>query len=438
MATREPPLKRQVGLATAVAVMIGQVIGIGIFLVPAGMARAVGSPFWLLLIWLAIGFMTLCGALCYAELAARFPEAGGSYIYLREAYGNGVAFLYGWMVLLVLDPGLTAIFAVGLAAYAGFLLPLSAAGGHALAIGAVVVIGLVTVLGTRVGTGFIRALTALKIGTLAFLIIFGFASGRGDIDNFRPFFAVPQDVFGALAGGIVGAFFAFAGWWEVTRMAGELRDPQRNIPRMLVLGVLALTITYVSTSAVFMYLVPLEDAATDEAFAALAGVALFGPGGGRIFAGIVILSVLGTLFAYLTVSPRVYFAMARHGLFFRSVGEPHVRFGTPHRATMIQMVLASVLILTGTFDQILSYFFFIVICFIALTVGGTFILRKRPFTGYTTPFYPLTPIAFLVLSVIVLFLVGIRNPVQTLVGVGVVLLGIPVYHLVFRLKKGDL
>ncbi|MBR9989149.1 MAG: amino acid permease [Gemmatimonadetes bacterium] len=437
MVTREPQLKRQVGLATAVAVIIGQVIGIGIFLVPAGMARAVGSPFWLLLIWLAIGFMTLCGALCYAELAARFPEAGGSYIYLREAYGNGVAFLYGWMVLLVLDPGLTAIFAVGLASYAGFLLPLSPAGSHALAIVTVLVIGLVTVLGTRVGTGFIRALTALKIGTLAFIIVFGFASGRGEIDNFRPFVTVPQDIFGALAGGIVGAFFAFAGWWEVTRMAGELRDPQRDIPRMLVLGVLALTIAYISTSAVFMYLVPLESAATDEAFAALAGEALFGPGGGAVFASIVIVSVVGTLFAYLTVSPRVYYAMAQDGLFFRSVGQPHARFGTPHRATMIQMVLASVLILTGTFDQILSYFFFVVVCFIALTVGGMFILRRRPFTGYRTPLYPLTPIVFLVLSVIVLFLVGMRNPVETLVGVGVVSLGIPVYRL-FKLKKGSL
>lgn len=430
--TAEPHLERQFGLATALAIVIGQVVGIGIFLVPAGMARTVGSPFWLLLIWLAVGFMTLCGALCYAELAARLPHAGGSYVYLREAYGNGTAFLYGWMVLLVLDPGLSALFAVGLASYAGYLWPLSPAGARMLAIGAVLTIGLVTVLGTRAGTAFIRVLTALKIGTLAFIVIFGFASGRGEVDNLRPFFTIPRDAFAALAGGVVGAFFAFAGWWEVTRMAGELRDPQRNVPRMLVLGILALTIIYLLTTAVFLYLVPVESATNDEAFAALAGEALFGPAGGAILASIVVVSVLGTLFAYFTVSPRVYFAMAQDRLFFRSFGEPHARFGTLHRAVLIQIVLACVLILTGTFEQILSYFFFIVILFIALTVSGMFVLRRRPFTGYRTPLYPVTPIMFLLMSAIVLLVVGTRNPFETLVGTGLVLLGVPVYLVVFK------
>ncbi len=429
-------LKRQFGLWTAVAVIIGQVIGVGIFLVPAGMAKSVGSPAWLFGIWALVGLMTLCGALCYAELASRFPEAGGSYVYLREGYGRGAAFVYGWMVLLVLDPGLTAIFGVGFASYASFIFGLSSAAQSAVAIIAVVAIGLITILGTGVGAGFLKALTVAKVGTLLFIVVFGFGSGRGDWSNFTPFFAAPPDLFGALAGGFVGAFFAFAGWWEVTRMTGEISDPQRNVPRMLILGILGLSVIYIATSAVFAYLVPTAYVANDEAFAALAGQALFGEVGGIIFAAAVCISVAGTLFAYLLVSPRVYYAMANDGLFFRSVGKLHPRFGTPYLAILIQMALASVLILTGGFNEILGYFFFVVILVIGMAVAGLIRMQKIPTDGYRTPLYPLPLIVYLMLTAIVLFFVGMQNPTQTLIGLGVVSLGIPVYHFVFKRDHG--
>lgn len=328
-------LKRQFGLWTVVALIVGQVIAVGIFLTPAGMAKSVGSPFWLLMIWVLIGAMTLSGALCYGELASRFPQAGGSYVYLREIYGKSWAFLYGWMVLLVLDPGLTAVFGVGLASYAGYLVNLSPIGKQILAMSAVVIIGLINIYGAKTGAAFLRVLTVLKIGTLLFIILYGFIGGFGDWNNLHPFFAVPKDTVGAFAGGIVGAFFAFAGWWEVTRISGEVENPQKDLPRALVIGVASLTIIYILTSAVFFYLVPVSQVTNDETFAAQAGEALFGKIGGVIFASIVVISVIGTLAAYLMASPRVYYAMANDGLFFKTFGELHPRYNTPHRATLI-------------------------------------------------------------------------------------------------------
>lgn len=425
-------LKRQFGLWTAVALIVGQVIAVGIFLTPAGMAKSVGSPFWLLVIWIVIGLMTLSGALCYGELAARFPEAGGSYVYLREIYGKAAAFLYGWMVLLVLDPGLTAIFGIGLASYASFLIDISPVGKQILAIVLIFVVGSINILGAKIGANFLKVLTLLKIGTLLFIIGYGFIGGFGDWKYFQPFFAMPTDIFNAFAGGIIGAFFAFAGWWEVTRIAGEIESPERNLPKALVIGVIAITIIYILTSAVFFYLVPVGQVTSDETFAAQAGEALFGKVGGIVFASVVIISVLGTLVAYLMVSPRVYYAMAKDDLFFKSFGDPHPRFGTPHRAIMIQVVLASILIVLGSFEQIISYFFFVVILFIALVVAGLFKLHKRTFEGYKTVLYPFTPLFFLIITSIILTMIAIRNPIQSFLGVAVVSLGIPVYYLVFR------
>lgn len=429
-------LKRQFGLWTAVALIVGQVIAVGIFLTPAGMAKSVGSPFWLFMIWAVIGAMTLSGALCYGELAARFPQAGGSYVYLREAWGRAAAFLYGWMVLLVLDPGLTAVFGVGLASYAGYLFEISPVGKQILAIAVVVAVGLINIFGAQTGANFLKVLTVLKIGTLLFIIFYGFLGGFGDWNNFAPFFAIPTDAFGALAGGVVGAFFAFAGWWEVTRIAGEVENAERNVPRALVIGVVAITLIYILTSAIFFYLVPVSQVTSDETFAAQAGEALFGRIGGVIFAAIVIISVLGTLVAYLMASPRVYYAMARDGLFFKSFGEPHPRFDTPHRAISVQIGLASLLILSGTFEQIVSYFFFVVVLFIALTVAGLFKIHKTEFSGYKTALYPFPPIFFLAITAIVLLLIALRNPFQSFLGVAVVSLGIPVYYLIFKGEKG--
>jgi APA family basic amino acid/polyamine antiporter len=436
----QPHLKRQLGLRTATALIVGEVIAVGIFLTPAGMAKSLGSPVWLLIVWLIMGGMALCGALCYGELAARFPEAGGGYVYLREAYGRPVAFLYGWMALLVMDPGITAALAVGMAGYVGYIFNLSAVALKAVAIAAIVFVALVNIRGVRLGGGLIRWLTILKLGLLGLVIVWGFGSQAGQWSNFTPLVAQrpgSEALLGALAGGLVGAFFSFGGWWDLSKLGGEVRDPERTLPRALIYGVTILTVVYILTSAAFIYLVPLEQVTSAETFAAQAGEILFGRMGGQVLSSIVIVAVLGSLAAVVMSAPRVYFAMARDGLFIPAAASIHPRFQTPARAIAIQAALASLLVLVGTFNTIISYFVFVVVIFIALTVAALFVLRRRApdAVRYRTPGYPVTPIVFLLLIALLLFLLGGHNPKQALLGVGVVALGLPVYYLLFRRRR---
>lgn len=404
------------------------------------MAKSLGSPGWLLIVWLLMGGMALCGALCYGELAARFPEAGGGYVYLREAYGKPVAFLYGWMALLVMDPGVTAVLAVGLASYVGYIFALSPTTQKLVAIGAILLVALINMRGVNLGGWIIRWLTVIKLGLLAFLIIWAFGLRVGNWSNFTPLMAQrpgSEALLGALAGAIVGAFFSFGGWWDLSKLAGEVRDPERTLPRALVYGVTILTVVYILTSAAFIYLVPLEQVTSGETFAAQAGEVLFGRLGGQVLSTIVIVAVTGSLVAVVMSAPRVYFAMARDGLFVPAAAVIHRRYGTPARAIIIQAVLASLLVLAGTFETIMSYFVFIVVIFIALTVAALFVFRRREHQAviYRTPGYPVTPIIFLLLIALLLFLLGGHHPKESALGVAVVALGLPVYYLLFRSGK---
>lgn len=436
-AAGEPGLERRLGVVSIAALVIGEVIAVGIFLTPAGMAKSLGSPVLLLLAWLVMGVMALTGALCYGELAARYPEAGGGYVYLRRAYGPLVSFLYGWKCLLVMDPGITAALAVGLASYLGYVVELSPVGLKALAIGVVLVLAGVNALGLGLGAGVVRLFTGLKLGALAAIILLAVVLQRGDTANFLPLVeqrpgadALP----GAIAGALVGAFFAFGGWWEISKLAGEARDPERTVPRALSLGVAVVTVAYILTSAVFLYLVPLEQVTSGETFAAQAGEALFGRAGGQVFAGIVVVSVLGSLSALLMALPRVYYAMARDGVFFRPIGAVHPRFRTPVRAIAVQAALASLFVALGTFDEILGYFIFVTVLFLGLTAAAVFVLRRRDpgALPFATPGYPATPLVFLTFVAIMLAMLGGSQPVQAGLGLGVVALGVPFYYLVFR------
>lgn len=438
--TTHRELKRQIGLRTATALVVGEVIAVGIFLTPASMTKSLESPFWLLVVWLVMGAMAACGALCYGELAARYPEAGGGYVYLREAYGRPVAFLYGWMALLVMDPGLTAALAVGLASYAGFLLNLPPRGLKVVAIGAIVLLAAINILGVRLGAWLMRWLTLLKLGLLLFILLWGFGFQLGDWSNFTPFVArrtASAPLVGALAGGLVAAFFSFGGWWDVTKLAGEMREPARTLPRALIYGVVIVTAVYILTSAVFLYLVPLDAVSSGETFAAQAGEVLFGKAGALVFSLIVVVAILGSLAALIMSAPRVYFAMARDGLFLPAAAALHPRFGTPARAIGLQALLASVLVMLGSFNQIISYFIFVVVIFIALTIGALFVLRRKQpkSAGYLTPGYPVTPVIFLLLVGLLLLLLGSSNPRASFLGVGVVALGIPVYYFFFRRRN---
>jgi APA family basic amino acid/polyamine antiporter len=436
-ATTSPShLRRQLGLWSASALVVGEVIAVGIFLTPAQMSKSIGSPLWIAIVWLGVGAMSLCGALCYGELAARFPEAGGGYVYLREAYGPRLAFLYGWKSFLVMDPGLTAALAIGLASYAGYIVHLSPVGTKAVALAAVWALALANIRGIKVGAALLRWLTFLKLSLLALIIVWAIGGGLGDWNNLLPIAAQragSSPLVGALAGGMVAAFFSFGGWWDLSKLAGEVREPAKTLPRALAFGVATVTGVYLLTSLVFLYLVPVERVTSGETFAAQAGDVLFGRAGGQIFSAIVITSVLGSLAAIIMSAPRVYYAMARDHLFVPGAAALHPRFSTPARAIAMQAAMASVLVALGTFDQIIAYFIFVTVVFIALTVVAVFVLRRRGGRStYSMPGYPAVPILFLILIGALLLMVAAGRPKESLYGVAVVALGLPVYQLLFR------
>src|SRR6202522_326263 len=295
-------LRRQLGLGSPAAVVAGEAIAVGIFLTPAGMAKSLASPFWLLIVWLAVGAMTLSGALCFGELAGRFPSAGGAYVYLRESFGPLTAFLYGWMSLLVLDPGLTAAFAVGFAAYAAYIFHWPALIVKIAAAAAIWSICALNIFSTRISAGFLRWITWLKFAVLAPLTVWALVFRLGSWSNFVPFVAQGSGALPlapALGGALVGAFFCFGGWWDGAKIAGEVRDPGRTIPRALALGVIAVTTVYIVISAVFIYLVPIEKVSSDGTFVAQAGEGLFGLAGVLVFLAIFIVCVLGSLAAFI-------------------------------------------------------------------------------------------------------------------------------------------
>ena len=433
----EGGLKRRIGLASATAVVVGEVIAVGIFLTPANMAKTLGSPMWLLIVWLVMGGMAMSGALCYGEMAARFPSAGGGYVYLREAFGPRLAFLYGWKCFLVMDPGLTAALATGMASYLGYAINLTPTGAKAVAVAVILALAGVNILGIRVGAWLMRWLTIIKLGLLAVIILWAFGLKLGDWSNFVPLAAQrpgSAPLAGALAGSMVAAFFSYGGWWDASKIAGEVRDPARVMPRALCYGIGVVTLVYILTSAAFIYLAPIESVTSGETFAAQAGEILFGHAGGRIFSGIVIISVLGSLLGVIITAPRVYYAMARDGLFLSAAAKLNPRFNTPARAIALQALLASLLVAIGTFNQIVAYFVFVTVAFVALTVAAIFRLRRkpRPDESYRTPGYPVTPAIFLALVGVLLFLLAANNPKQAFSGVAVVALGVPVYHFVFR------
>jgi APA family basic amino acid/polyamine antiporter len=425
-------LLRRFGVWAAVAMIIAEVIGVGIFLTPAEMSRTLGSASWVLGVWALVGLLSAAGALCYAELGTRFPEAGGAYVYLREAFGERCAFVYGWMSLLVMDPGLTAALGVGLATYLLAVLGGAASLVPAVAIASILVLATISTLGIESSARVLRLTAVAKLATIAVLITAVLL--RRDATDTVVSTAVAIPSFPALAGALMGAFFAFGGWWDLGKMGEEIVEPRRTLPPALVGGVVVVTLVYAGLSVAFMRAMQGQPQATNEAFVSTLGAALFGDAAGRVLAAAVVIAVAGSLTAVLLGAPRVYLAMARSGVFPASLVRFDPRRQSAPRATLIQITLACVLVMLGTFEQILGYFIPAAVFFLGLSAAAMLVLPRPPdnLAVFRAPWHPLPVIVFLVLVIVMIALFAVGRPLQTLIGGIVVALGIPVSRVVVK------
>jgi basic amino acid/polyamine antiporter, APA family len=416
--------QRQLGLLATIAVVTGESIALGIFLTPASMAKSLGSPLLLGLVWIGIALMAMCGALCYSELAIRFPESGGEYVYLRVGYGPKTAFLYGWMSSIVMYPGVAAALAVGSVAYIAQVAPLSP---RLLALAPAALLmafGAINILGTRLSGVVVSSVNTVKIAVL--LIVAGWAlfGGHAHVANLLP---VAQRrpgsdaLFPALASAVVSAFFSFGGWWEAGKIAGEVRNPRRTLPLAFLGGVSVVMLVYLGISGAFLAVVPLSHVTSNTAFVAQFGVALFGPAGGSILSACVLVCVCGGIAALFMAAPRVIYAMAVKGSFFPAFGRLHQQFGTPVYAILLQTALSLLVLALGAFDRVLAFIIFSAVLFLALTVSTLFRLPERLKAWW----YPVAPVLFIVFCFVVDALILLHDPIPALIGVAIVLCGIP-------------
>ena len=419
--------------------IVAEVMGVGIFLTPAGMVRTLGSTSWVLGVWAVMGLLSVSGALCYAELGTRYPEAGGGFVFLREAFGERCAFVYGWMSLLVMDPGLTAALAVGLAQYV-----LALSGGSTslipvVAIASILVLSAVSVLGMENSARMLRWTAAAKLAVIALLMVAVLI--RGDAADATsptlPLGARPS--LQVLGGALMGAFFAFGGWWDLGKMSEEIIQPKRTLPVALVGGIVIVALVYAGLSVAFIHVLDGRAPATDEAFVVALGSALFGASAGKFLALAVIVAVAGSLAAVLLGAPRVYLAMTRSGVFPARLVRFHPTRQSAPLATLVQVTLACLLVMLGTFDQILGYFVPMAVFFLGLSAAAILVLPRPVDDGsvFRAPAHPLPIVVFLVFVTVIVVLFAVARPAQTLVGAVVVALGIPVARFVVRARPGS-
>lgn len=421
-------LQRKLGTSAAIAMIVAEVMGIGIFLTPAGMARSLGDIAWIIGIWAIMVLLSIAGALCYAELGSRFPEAGGGYVFLREGFGERVAFVYGWMALLVMDPGLTAILGVGMATYLLAVLGAPSSWAPIVAIVAIVALGGLSILGIRASSRFLRWTAGAKLAAIALMVVAALLSRAGGTGGTGSASSDGLPSVEVLAGALMGAFFAFGGWWDLGKMNEEIVDPPRTLPIALVGGLVIVAVVYAGLSVAFIHAVQSRDLATDEAFVSALGTSLFGAASAKILGTVVVIAVASSLAAVLLGAPRVYLAMARSGVFPAALVRFHPTKQSAARATLVQVLLACVLVTFGTFDQIVGYFVPVVVFFLGLSACALLVLpRPAPDAMvFRTPLYPVPVITFLVLVALMTVLFSVGRPTQTLIGFAVAALGAPV------------
>ena len=443
--TPVPGLERRLGPLDGAAIVVSNVIGGGIFLVPAFVAQLVPHPWWMLAVWVAGGMLAFAGAMAYAELAALRPRAGGEYVYLREAFGPLVAFLTGWTSFVAGFSGAIAASAIGLAGYLGRFLPAAGDTTPLLTVPlglldlvvspqAIVAIAVIAALcGVHIcglGPGRIvqNLLAGLKIAVLVAFVVLGFGWGTGEVAHFAAGGSVSPGLW-VLA--LIPVMFSYSGWNAAAYVAEEIRDPARNVPRALGLGTATVVVIYLSLNLLYVYALPVADfAAVDARVVDVAASRLLGPAIAGPFAAASVVMIAASISAMTMAGPRVYFAMARDGQFPAIAARVDSRFHTPLVAIVAQGVWASLLVLSGRFDQLVEYTGFAVVLFAGVAVASLFVLRHRhpdeprPFRSWG---YPVAPLVFVVASLLIVLNALWSRPATAGTGALVIAAGVPIY-----------
>ena len=447
-ATPAPTLRRQLGLWSAIAVLIGSTIGSGIFRSPAGIAAKLPGPLPLMAVWVAGGLVAICGALTLAEIAGVYPQTGGLYVYIREAWGRLPAFLFGWAEFVIIRAASLGAVSTTFAEYAlrvrGYdpLVKPYSDYAHYLAAVAIALVSIFNILGVRWGSLVQNLTTLAKYGGLAFIIMLAFAIGLPKTGgHFTP--AVPPGSFaiGAFGLALVSALWAFDGWADLSFVGGEVKDPQKNLPKALIIGTLAVVAIYLLANLAYLSVFTVEQISQSRLVAADVAEVLVGSWGVSFVAITVMLSTFGTLNGTLLTAPRIFFAMADDGLFFRALAKVHPKYETPYVAIITCAILGITFVLLRSFEQLADAFVTAIVPFYALGVASVYVLRRKP--GYAPPFrtpgYPIVPALFVLSSI---FLIGNAlwsesSRSATIWVFAAILVGIPIYYAVFNRRAAS-
>src|SRR5215813_10310909 len=427
-------LERTLGLRDLILLIIGTVIGSGIFIVPGAVMRQTnGSIAFALLVWFAGGILSLLGALTYGELSAMSPKAGGLYIFIRDGFGRLPSFLYGWTLFFVISSGSVATLAVAFSSYLGEIIPLSPLTGKLAAISMIVVVTIVNVLGTRKSANLQAWTTATKVIAILLMCAMLLALGRG-LNGVSLGIANPGAK--SLASGVglamIGVLWAYEGWQYVTFSAGEAINAQRNFPRALLIGSAALIGIYLLANFAYLAALGPAKAGQTDAVAAAAVTAILGPGAAKLIVLAILIAIFSATNGLTLTAPRVYFAMARDGVFFHQLAKVHPRFKTPAFAVIASSAWAIVLAATGTFEQLLTYVVFTGWLFYALGAASIFVYRRKlniRELPYRVPGYPWTPLLFIAAAAALVLNTMVTQTTRAVIGLGIVMLGAPAYFI---------
>jgi len=431
-------LRKELTLYGLTMVAIGSCIGSGIFLTPSQIAGHLPSPWLILLIWGIGGIVTLTGALTFAELGTMFPKAGGVYVYLKEAYGDMFGYLYGWAYLLVICSGAIAALSIAFAYYLGFIIPLGNTGIKVVAVSAIIVVTIINILRVKAGEVFSNIFTGLKLIGIAAVICIGFFMGKPGLLRVQTGEAVSSDsLLVAFGLALIGVLWSYGGWQHASFVAGEAKNAQRTVPRAMIVGALVVGLVYLLTNLAYLFLLPVDKIIGSESLAAEA-VSSVVPFGGILIAVIIAVSVIGTAGIYTLSSPRIYYAMADDGIFFKKLAWVHPRFRTPVNAIITQSAWAIILLLFwGTFEDVITYVVFIDWMFFALTAFSVYLFRatrKDIARPYKTLGYPLTPAVFIVISAFFVVNTLIEKPKHAWAGLIFMAIGV-VFFIYFKRRK---